>query len=282
MRKSDVYRACDVCLTGEYVASRMPLRAEMFRFLRMKTPETLQTVSVRRPALAGLMAASAIASIAIATSFGAAVAGPLITTSTAPTTITIIVRGPLRTIATVPNNPSPTPPTPAPAPPTPAPPAPSPPTAAPGPSNTVGSPANPSPAPDVPSTSVAASGPSAAPSNLRPVADSRSIIVTKNTTSQLVLSGVDPERLPLTFAIVSQPSHGRVTGTAPNLMYVPKRNFTGVDALTFIVSDGFAHSEPATITFTVTGSNTKAKVAKTKAAKAKPAKKCPQGKKTCR
>ena len=51
-------------------------------------------------------------------------------------------------------------------------------------------------------------------------------------------TGTDPDGDPLTFAVVAAPSHGTLTGTAPDLTYTPAADYFGPDELTFTVSDG--------------------------------------------
>ena len=73
----------------------------------------------------------------------------------------------------------------------------------------------------------------------------------KDTALSVVLRGDDPEGVPLTFVIVSQPRNGLLNGTVPNLMYQPNPDFVGTDNFTFKVNDGSTDSSPATITITV-------------------------------
>ena len=47
------------------------------------------------------------------------------------------------------------------------------------------------------------------------------------------------------------PSHGTLSGTAPNLTYTPNPGFTGTDSFTFYVNDGTADSNIATVSVTV-------------------------------
>ena len=56
---------------------------------------------------------------------------------------------------------------------------------------------------------------------------------------------------PLTFTILTQPAHGMLGGTAPNLTYTPRLGFTGQDSFTFNVNDGDQGSAPATVNLTV-------------------------------
>jgi Bacterial Ig domain len=112
------------------------------------------------------------------------------------------------------------------------------------------------------------------------MAQSGSLIVTKNKPTKMVLVGFDPDAQTLSFAIVGQPAHGRIVGTAPNFMYQPAKNFTGIDAVTFVVSDGQMQSDAGVMTITVTGSTKSAKPAKP--GKTTKTKKCTNGKKVCK
>ncbi len=57
------------------------------------------------------------------------------------------------------------------------------------------------------------------PVNQAPVALNRSLPVTISTATAIVLSGTDADNNPLTYTVLSQPAHGTLTGTAPNLTY---------------------------------------------------------------
>ena len=59
----------------------------------------------------------------------------------------------------------------------------------------------------------------------------------------------------LTYAIVTGPAHGTLTGTAPNLTYTPAANYNGPDSFTFKANDGSADSNVATVSITVTPVN---------------------------
>ncbi len=64
------------------------------------------------------------------------------------------------------------------------------------------------------------------------------------------LSAVDKDDQPLLYDITSQPLHGRLSGTAPLLTYLPDNTFPGKDQFEFMVSDGTDTSTPALITIT--------------------------------
>ena len=54
---------------------------------------------------------------------------------------------------------------------------------------------------------------------------------------------------------MTQPAHGTLSGTAPNVTYTPTANYNGADSFTFKANDGLLDSAPATVTITVTAVN---------------------------
>ena len=91
--------------------------------------------------------------------------------------------------------------------------------------------------------------------NDAPIAVAGSATTAEDTAVAVTLSGSDVDGDPLTFAIVSQPIHGTVSGGAANRTYTPAANFNGTDSFTFTVNDGLATSAPATVSITVTAVN---------------------------
>jgi hypothetical protein len=73
--------------------------------------------------------------------------------------------------------------------------------------------------------------------NLPPTAQNLSIVTQEDQSVAINLIANDPENQALTYTIVG-PSHGSVSGTAPNLTYTPALNYHGNDTLTYVVSDG--------------------------------------------
>jgi hypothetical protein len=55
----------------------------------------------------------------------------------------------------------------------------------------------------------------------------------------------------LTFTVVSSPTHGILSGVAPNLTYTPTANYNGTDSFAFIVNDGLEGSAPAVVDINV-------------------------------
>jgi VCBS repeat-containing protein len=91
--------------------------------------------------------------------------------------------------------------------------------------------------------------------NDAPVANVQSVSTNEDTAKAITLVATDVENNPLTWAIVAQPAHGALSGTAPALTYTPAANYTGADSFTFMANDGLADSNIATVTITVTPVN---------------------------
>jgi len=90
-----------------------------------------------------------------------------------------------------------------------------------------------------------------APGNNAPTANAQSVSTNESVARAITLTGFDPDSNPLTYSVVTQPSNGTLTGTAPNLTYTPSGNYSSADSFTFRVYDGTEYSPPATITITV-------------------------------
>ena len=89
--------------------------------------------------------------------------------------------------------------------------------------------------------------------NDTPVATAQSVSTAQNTAKAITLTGTDIENSALTYTIVTQPAHGTLSGTAPNVTYTPTTGYTGADSFTFRVNDGTVNSANATVSITVTG-----------------------------
>src|SRR5439155_1003886 len=69
------------------------------------------------------------------------------------------------------------------------------------------------------------------------------------------LSATDIEGSALTYAVVSGPAHGTLSGSAPSLTYTPAANYNGPDSFTFKANDGSLDSNVATVTIAVVAVN---------------------------
>ncbi len=89
--------------------------------------------------------------------------------------------------------------------------------------------------------------------NTPPVAADQSVTVSKNSAKSITLVATDADGDTLTYSVVADPSHGTLSGTAPNLTYTPATDYTGSDSFTFKANDGKADSNTATVSITVSG-----------------------------
>ena len=74
-----------------------------------------------------------------------------------------------------------------------------------------------------------------------PVAQSDTVSTLEDTPVSITLSGSDADGDSLSYIVTSAPSHGVLSGTAPNLTYTPATNYAGADSLSFAVVDGSFH-----------------------------------------
>jgi hypothetical protein len=90
--------------------------------------------------------------------------------------------------------------------------------------------------------------------NQAPVADDQWVATPEDTAKPITLTASDPDSLPnptLTYTIWSNPLHGDLTGTPPNVTYDPDPNYSGGDSFTFKAWDGANWSNTATVSITV-------------------------------
>jgi hypothetical protein len=66
------------------------------------------------------------------------------------------------------------------------------------------------------------------------------------------LSGYDPDGNALTYSVSSDPMYGKLTGTAPDLVYTPNADFYGTDSIQYTVNNENSSSTTAIVIFDVT------------------------------
>jgi VCBS repeat-containing protein len=93
------------------------------------------------------------------------------------------------------------------------------------------------------------------PVNDAPVADPQVIITPEDTATNLVLTATDVEGDSLSFTLLTAPTNGTLSGTAPNLVFSPAADFNGTNTFEFVASDGQATSAPVVVTLIVTPVN---------------------------
>jgi hypothetical protein len=86
-----------------------------------------------------------------------------------------------------------------------------------------------------------------------PVASNQAVFTAQNTPVNITLTATSPQGYPLTYTILTQPTQGSLSGSAPNLTYTPNTGYTGPDSFTFRANDGVSNSNTATVSITVHG-----------------------------
>ncbi len=88
-----------------------------------------------------------------------------------------------------------------------------------------------------------------------PVADPQNVSVFIDTARGITLTGSDIDSSTLNYMLVSNPTNGSLTGTAPGLTYTPASDYTGPDSFTFLINDGVGDSNTATVNIQVSSGN---------------------------
>ena len=88
--------------------------------------------------------------------------------------------------------------------------------------------------------------------NTPPVATAGTLTVIQDSANNTVtLNASDVDGDVLTYIVVTNPIHGILSGSAPNLTYTPTANYNGVDSFTFKVNDGTVDSSDVTVMISV-------------------------------
>jgi len=95
-----------------------------------------------------------------------------------------------------------------------------------------------------------AQAPSAADQNITTQEDTAKTITLTGTAMAKTLSGTS-----LTYSVTTNPTHGTLSGTAPDLTYTPATDYNGIDSFTFKTTNGTTDSPDATVTITITAVN---------------------------
>jgi len=85
-----------------------------------------------------------------------------------------------------------------------------------------------------------------------PIANAQELSTPAQTPLNIVLTGSSATGDPLSFSFVSLPANGGLSGQAPNFVYTPDLNFSGLDNFVFTVSDVQGTSAPVTVSIRVT------------------------------
>jgi hypothetical protein len=91
--------------------------------------------------------------------------------------------------------------------------------------------------------------------NTAPVAYDQHVETNEDIPVTITLTASDAENDPLTYSVTSGPANGTLSGTPPDLTYIPDDDYYGLDSFMFIANDGQADSNEATVTITVISVN---------------------------
>lgn len=84
-----------------------------------------------------------------------------------------------------------------------------------------------------------------------PIVSDSNFTTSVNVPVQISFTASDPNNLPLTYSIATNPANGSVSEVDGVWTYTPAQDFTGVDTFTFTASNGTNTSQTANITITV-------------------------------
>lgn len=85
----------------------------------------------------------------------------------------------------------------------------------------------------------------------QPVTQDISASTRVNKPTNVTLVATDPKNLALTYTISSEPLHGTLSGSTPNLIYTPALDYVGPDSFTYQASNGQTTSSSATVSIEV-------------------------------
>jgi DNA/RNA endonuclease G (NUC1)/fibronectin type 3 domain-containing protein len=88
-----------------------------------------------------------------------------------------------------------------------------------------------------------------------PGAADQSVSTNEDAAKAFTFDTANATANPLTYTIVSGPSHGSLTGSSGSETYTPVPDFNGTDTFTYKVNDGTHDSNTATVTITVLEAN---------------------------
>ncbi len=84
-----------------------------------------------------------------------------------------------------------------------------------------------------------------------PVAYDQTAATDEDMQAPILLLAEDAGGAALAYSIVAAPAHGAVTGDGPTVTYFPAADYNGPDAFSFVVNNGSADSNLATVSITV-------------------------------
>jgi large repetitive protein len=86
---------------------------------------------------------------------------------------------------------------------------------------------------------------------MAPVVREQTLFTAEDTPLPLTLGTMEAVGQAVTFAVVTPPAHGSISGTPPQLAYLPHADYVGPDVLTYKAVDGVVESAPAAVSLSV-------------------------------
>ena len=83
--------------------------------------------------------------------------------------------------------------------------------------------------------------------NDAPTAYGQTVVMDEDDVKSILLKASDIDSQTLQYTIVKQPSHGTLSGDAPNLTYTPDADYYGSDSFSYKVDDGESSSSDAVV-----------------------------------
>ena len=87
--------------------------------------------------------------------------------------------------------------------------------------------------------------------NEAPIAYSQKVHTTEESPVSFELNATDPDADTINYHTILLPKHGTISGNAPFLSYLPDRDFSGEDYVTYSVDDGNLSSDVAVVSIVV-------------------------------
>ena len=88
--------------------------------------------------------------------------------------------------------------------------------------------------------------------NTAPLVNDISISTPEHSPVNITFSAIDPDNNELSWHIDSFPNHGSLSGTYPEVTYLPDLGYIGNDSFTYYVDDNITKSNIATVSITIT------------------------------
>ena len=93
------------------------------------------------------------------------------------------------------------------------------------------------------------------PINDLPLAQNLAATTDEDAAVSIHLTATDADDTVHAYSVITPPTNGTLTGTAPHFNYTPAPNFHGTDSFTYTASDAASTSAPAKVTIDVTPQN---------------------------